>query len=125
MERRQRLFPVMDHQKRMVGVLARSQVIVGEESGSRRVREVMSERLIRADADGMLHDVADRTEVYGVGAISVVDRGAFALLESPVIQFDPSKAREELLVEERHVERVLKLKNNLIRRCHYGASPKM
>lgn len=115
-ERRQRLYPVMDNQRRMLGVLAWSDVIVGKEDQFKQVREVMSEIPVTAYADEILRVVADRMAASGVGVIPVVDRSDPALLDGLVTQFDLSKAREKLLVEERHVERVLKLSNILIRR---------
>ena len=115
-ERRQRLYPVMDNQKRMLGVLAWSDVIVDKEDQLKLVREVMREKPVTAYADEILRVVADRMAASGVGVIPVVDRNNPALLDGLVTQFDLSKAREKLLVEERHVERVLKLSNILVRR---------
>lgn len=115
-ERRQRLYPVMDNQRRMLGVLAWSDVIVGKEDQLKQVREVMSEKPVTAYADEILRVVADRMAASGVGVIPVVDRNNPVLLDGLVTQFDLSKAREKLLVEERHVEQVLKLSNILVSR---------
>jgi len=119
-ERRQRLFPVMDPQRRMRGVLAWSDVIVDKGSETVFVRDVMRVDPVTAHADEVLRDVADRMAIHGVGVIPVVGRDDPARLEGLVTQFDLSKARERLLVEERHVERVLALNRVLVRRRGRG-----
>jgi len=108
-ERRQRLYPVIDDENRLKGVLPWSTVISAKDDPSRRVRESMVEVLVTAHPDEILRIVADRMAAHGVSVIPVVDRNDATHLEGLITQFDLLKAREKLLVEERHTERILTL----------------
>ena len=108
-ERRQRLYPVIDDENRLKGVLPWSTVISAKDDPSRRVRESMVEVLVTAHPDEILRIVADRMAAHGVSVIPVVDRHDATHLEGLITQFDLLKAREKLLVEERHTERILTL----------------
>jgi chloride channel protein, CIC family len=109
-ERRQRLYPVMDGENRLVGVLPWSMVLSAKDDPNRRVREAMNGAPVTAYPDEILRSVADRMAEHSVSAIPVIDRRDATHLDGLVTQFDLLKAREKLLVEERRTERVLSLK---------------
>jgi CBS domain-containing protein len=115
-ERRQRLYPVMDKEDRLVGVLPWSTVLSAKDDPSRLAREAMSSAPVTAYPDEILRSVADRMVAHGVSVIPVIDRDDATRLGGLVSQFDLLKAREKLLVEERHTERVLTLKGVIGRR---------
>ncbi|HEY5266323.1 MAG TPA: chloride channel protein [Acidimicrobiales bacterium] len=108
-ERRQRLYPVIDDENRLRGVLPWSMIISAKDNPGQRVRESMIEVLVTAYPDEILRSVADRMAAQGVSVIPVVDRNDATHLDGLVTQFDLLKAREKLLVEERHTERILTL----------------
>lgn len=60
--------------------------------------------------DEILRSVADRMASFGVGVIPVVDRADTKHICGLITQFDPLTARQKLLEEERHAERVLTLR---------------
>jgi predicted transcriptional regulator len=60
--------------------------------------------------DEILRTVADRMAHEGLGVLPVVERAAPALLVGLITQFDLLQARQKLLQEERHAERVLRLR---------------
>jgi chloride channel protein, CIC family len=60
--------------------------------------------------DEILRTVADRMAAHGVGVIPVVDRTDRTYLLGLITQFDLLQARQKLLEEERHAERVLTLR---------------
>ena len=70
----------------------------------------MTESPITAFADEILRSVADRMAAKGVSVVVVVDRDRPSHFDGLVNQFDLLRARERLLVEERHTERVLTLR---------------
>jgi CBS domain-containing protein len=107
-ERRQRLYPVLDGD-RLIGVLPWSGVLAGRE-GDGSVREAMMASMTVAYPDEILRAVADRMAARGLGALPVVDRRDASQLAGIVTQFDLLSARERLLEEERHAERVLTLR---------------
>lgn len=109
-ERRQRLYPVMDGSNTLVGVLPWSAVLESKDVQEWRVRDVMTESPITAYADEILRSVADRMAAKGVSVVVVVDRDKPSHFDGLVNQFDLLRARERLLVEERHTERVLTLR---------------
>lgn len=109
-ERRQRLYPVMDEKNELLGVLPWSAVLEAKNEPSRRVREAMSSTPVTAFSDEILRSVADRMAVDGVSVVVVVERDRPSKFEGLVNQFDLLRAREKLLTEERHTERVLTLR---------------
>jgi H+/Cl- antiporter ClcA len=109
-ERRQRLYPVMDADNTLVGVLPWSVVLDSKDVANWRVRDAMSTTPITAFADEILRSVADRMAARGVSVVVVVDRDDPSHFDGLVNQFDLLRAREKLLVEERHIERVLTLR---------------
>jgi CBS domain-containing protein len=108
-ERRQRLYPVLDDVNQLVGVLPWSVVMGAKDDPSQKVRESMIEVLVTAYPDEILRTIADRMAAHGVSVIPVVGREDATHLEGLITQFDLLKAREKLLVEERHSERLLTL----------------
>ncbi len=108
-ERRQRLYPVLDSEERVVGVLTWSRVLAGRGDGS-TVRAQMADSFTVAHPDEILRTVADRMAALGLGAVPVVDRADPTRLEGLVTQFDLLKARQKLLQEERRAERLLTLR---------------
>jgi predicted transcriptional regulator len=66
--------------------------------------------LVTAYPDEVLRSVADRMAAHGIGVIPVVDRDDSHRIDGLVTQFDLLEARQKLLQEERHAERVLTLR---------------
>jgi CIC family chloride channel protein len=109
-ERRQRLYPVLDQDGSLVGVLPWSAVLAGRANSDARVRDVMLQPVAVAHPDEILRRVADRMAGLGLGVLPVVDRHDPRHLDGLVTQFDLLDARQKLLEEERHAERVLTLR---------------
>jgi CBS domain-containing protein len=118
-ERSQRLYPVVNEERRLIGAVPWSRVLSAKEEPNRPVSDVMLTNPITAFKDEILRSVADRMVHQGIGVIVVVSRDDTSRIEGLVNQFDLLTAREKLLVEERHVERVLRLRRVVARR---GAS---
>ncbi len=117
-ERRQRLYPVVDSSGAFVGVVPWSVVLSARSNGARCVREIMMPAAAVAHADEILRGVADRMAALGLGALPVVDRKDTRHLDGLVTQYDLLEARQKLLEEERHAERVFTL-----RRVRPSAAP--
>ena len=111
-QRRQRLYPVIDADRGLVGVLPWSAVLASPDRAHTRAGEAMigAERIVVAHPDEILRSVADRMSAHGLGAIPVVDRADVTHLDGLITQFDLFGARQKLLTEERHAERVLVLR---------------
>ncbi len=108
-ERRQRLFPVVT-EAGLVGVLPWSSVLAHKESPDATVGDAMKSAYTAAHPDEILRSVADRMAALGVGVLPVVDEADPAELHGLITQFDILNARQKLLEEERHAERVLTLR---------------
>jgi CIC family chloride channel protein len=108
-ERRQRLYPVLDPGGVLVGVLPWSAVLAARSNGT-RVNEVMIAPTAVAHPDEILRAVADRMAALGLGVLPVVDRADVRHLDGLITQFDLLEARQKLLEEERHAERILTLR---------------
>jgi chloride channel protein, CIC family len=108
-ERRQRLFPVLDDAGRLVGVVPWSAVLAGRDD-DRAVGDVMHPPHAVAFPDEVLRSVADRMAAAGAGVVPVVDRDDPDRLVGLLTQFDLLMARQKLLEEERRAERVLSLR---------------
>jgi chloride channel protein, CIC family len=105
--RRQRLYPVIDNDGDLVGVVAFSDVLTARRSSAPiEVGEIARQPII-AFVDETLRDVADRMVSTGHGVLAVTDRKEPRRLMGMVSQFDLLKAHERLLIEERHRERPL------------------
>ncbi|MHB1536919.1 MAG: chloride channel protein [Solirubrobacteraceae bacterium] len=108
-ERRQRLYPVLDERERLLGVLPWSAVLASRDSGRRAGEEMIPPRAL-AYPDEILRGVADRMANLQIGVIPVVARDDPQRLDGLVSQFDLLRARQKLLIEERHAERVLRIR---------------
>ena len=108
-ERRQRLYPVIDGDGTLAGVLPWSAVLAGRHDG-RSVVDAMSRSMTVAYADEILRGVADRMAASGFGVLPVVERNDPDHLIGIVTQFDLLDARQKLLEEERRAERILTLR---------------
>jgi CIC family chloride channel protein len=106
-ERRQRLYPVLDTDERLVGVLAFSDLLAVHQSTSRMIAGEFARQPILAFADETLREVADRMVSSGHGVLPVTDRKDPQRLVGLISQFDLLKAHERVLIEERHRERPL------------------
>ncbi len=106
--RRQRLYPVLDEEELLIGVLALSDLRGahrGESPDSARV--LMRDPLV-AGPDETLRTVADRMVSSGHTVLPVVADPDRPRLLGVVNQFDLLKAHERVLIEERHRERPLR-----------------
>jgi len=106
-ERRQRLYPILDSDTRLLGVVAFSDVLsAGRSDRPPTVGELAREPLV-AYADETLREVADKMVATGHGVLPVTDRDPQPRLVGLVSQFDLLRAHERVLIEERHRERPL------------------
>jgi chloride channel protein, CIC family len=106
LERRQRLYPVLDSSDSLVGVLAFSDVLAAQ-SASPFPASALAHHPMVAFSDETLREVADRMISSGHGVLPVTDRENPQRLAGLVSQFDLLRAHERVLVEERHRERPL------------------
>ena len=109
-ERRQRLYPVLDGDAGLVGVLPWSAVLTAKDHAASLVGDAMISSLVVAHPDEILRSVADRMAASGLGVLPVVDRADSRHLDGLITQFDLFSARQKLLEEERHAERVFTLR---------------
>jgi CIC family chloride channel protein len=118
--RRQRLYPVIEGAGRLVGVVARRDVAsAGAEVGHAgepgqadqgvAVAALMRQPVV-AYPDETLRSAAERMISRGLGVLPVVDRDDPGRLVGLVGQVDLLRARDRLLTEERHRERVLRVR---------------
>jgi len=108
-ERRQRLYPVIDDGGHLVGVLPWSSVLAARDDTTQHVHEALIPSFAVAYPNEILRSVADRMASLGLGVLPVVDRANTDHLDGLITQFDLLQARQKLLEEERHAERVLTL----------------
>jgi H+/Cl- antiporter ClcA len=109
-ERRQRLYPVIGVDGRLAGIVPWSKILADKGNSGQTVRESATAPVAVAYPDEVLRSVADRMATESVGVIPVVDRSDPARLMGLITQFDLLTARQKLLEEERHAERVLTLR---------------
>jgi CBS domain-containing protein len=111
--RRQRLYPVISDDNALLGVVAPSDLLIaGSGSGgaeARTARHIMRAGPIVTYPDEILRAAADQMAEHCVGALPVVTRDTKRLL-GILTEFDLLKARQRQLAEERHRERVLRLR---------------
>lgn len=110
--RRQRLLPVTDADGALLGVIAPSDLLASGGDGT--ATALAARHIMRPDAlvtypDEILRAAADQMVEHWVGALPVVTRDEQRLL-GILTEFDLLKARQRQLQEERHRERVLRLK---------------
>ena len=109
--RKQRLYPVIDDQGRLQGVLPWSRILAERAEGvTVTAADVMVRAVAAAHPDEVLTPVALRMVAGGLGALPVVDREDPRRLVGLLTSFDLMTAREKLLEEERVAERVLTLR---------------
>lgn len=118
-ERRQRLYPVLDSEMRMVGVLSWSAVLAAKSQPGQTVQDSMIEPEALAYPDEVLRTIADRMVAGGLGVLPVVERRNTSHLEGIITQFNLLQARQKLLEEERHAERVITLRRVMSRRTQF------
>jgi CIC family chloride channel protein len=104
--RRQRLYPVLDGSEGLIGVLPWSAVLENRDRPA-TVAEAMLSTFRTAHADEILRPVADRMCDGELGVLPVVSREDPTRLEGLITQFNLLQARQKLLTEERHAERLL------------------
>jgi H+/Cl- antiporter ClcA/CBS domain-containing protein len=112
--RRQRLYPVTEPDGRLAGVVTASDLAsLGREHGrgedAPELAGLVREAVV-AYPDETLRHAAERMATRRLGVLPVVDREDQARLVGLVSQFDLLRARDLLLTEERHRERVLRLR---------------
>ena len=88
------------------------------------VGAVMLSPVALAHPDEVLRTVADRMVQHGIGVLPVVERADTARLVGLVTQFDLLQARQKLLEEERHAERVLTLRRATPKAARERPSPR-
>jgi chloride channel protein, CIC family len=109
-ERRQRLYPVVDLGGVLAGVLPWSVVLANKDVPGATVESVMVRAFMTAHPDEILRSVADRMAGAGIWVLPVIDEDQPDRLRGVITQFDILSARQKLLEEERHAERVLTLR---------------
>lgn len=111
--RHQRLLPVLSRSGSLLGVVPWTEILERAAGGrlDRRVDEVMRREVTTAFADESLRTVADRMAALRRGVLPVVERERPDRLVGLVTQFDLLRARERRLHEERHRERVLRVRS--------------
>ena len=109
--RRQRLYPVTDGDNVLLGVLAPSDLLGlgGNGATEGATADVMHRDALVTHPDEILTAAADQMAEHCVGALPVVTRDGRLLL-GILTEFDLLKARQRQLAEERHKERVLRLR---------------
>ena len=108
--RRQRLYPVVDESGRLLGVIGRRET--GRSAATDDGRDAtVADRMVPAAVaygDETLRTAADRMAATGLGMLPVVERTEPTHLLGLLGQSDLLRARERLLVEERHRERIIR-----------------
>ena len=109
-ERRQRLYPVLDAKGELIGIVPWSAVLSAKDRPGQIIADVMIAPTVLAYPDEILRSIADRMAAHGIGVIPVVERSDAKVICGLITQFDLLAARQKLLEEERHAERVLTLR---------------
>src|SRR5215469_5767574 len=120
-ERRQRLYPVLSAEGALVGVLPWSRVLANRDVAGLPISDAMIGHAAVSYPDEILRPVAERMAALGLGAMPVVSRSDHHQLEGIITLFDLMQAREKLLTEERHAEKVLTLRRVAARRATAGS----
>lgn len=109
--RRQRLLPVLAD-GRVMGVVPWNDVLERAAGGRTMgaLDELMHRHVVVAHPDETLREVADRMASNALGVLPVVERTGPRRLRGIVTTFDLLAAQERNLQEERHRERVLRLR---------------
>lgn len=104
--RRQRLYPVLDNDERLLGVLALSDIRAPQNSTVTAGATARTPLVARPGET--LRETADRMVATGHTVLPVIDDQEPPRLLGMVSQFDLLKAHERVLIEERHRERPLR-----------------
>jgi chloride channel protein, CIC family len=107
--RRQRLYPVIDADSTLLGVITPSDLLAPAAGAAPAARHIMRADALVTYPDEILRAAADQMAEHWVGALPVVTRDRQRLL-GILTEFDLLKARQRQLAEERHRERVLRLR---------------
>jgi chloride channel protein, CIC family len=111
-ERKQLLYPVVDDEKRLLGVVTRNrleEMLHDPNPPSRPLRELAKQDAIVAYADEPLRLVVYRMAETGVTRMPVLERAETRTLAGMVSLNDLLRARTRTLEEERRRERVLRV----------------
>lgn len=97
----------------LVGVVAWSDLLDAVAAGgeSLPVHELMRGQVVVAYPDETLRNVADRMAEYELGVLPVVERQDPDHLLGVITQFELLRARQRQLEEDRHRERVLRVRS--------------
>ena len=108
---RQRIIPILADDTTLIGVVSWTELVerAARDELSAPIGSFMRSARVTAFADESLRPVADRMAAGG-GALPVVERDRPDHLVGIVTESDLLRARERRLVEERHRERVLRLR---------------
>jgi H+/Cl- antiporter ClcA len=108
--RSQRLFPVIDEEQRLQGVVTRTRLDAAAAEGGVRLDGIMRTDPIVAYANDPLRVVAYRMAENGITQIPVLDSAENGKLAGMLFLKDLMRARVRSLSEERDRERVLRLR---------------
>ena len=117
--RQRRLYPVVDKQGQLLGVVTHSDLAhlgtISPNDG-RRVRDIMRPEVVVAYPDETLRNIAARMITTGKWRVPVVARENPRQVVGMLSQRELLRARERLLEEERHRERIFRLRTVAPRR---------
>jgi H+/Cl- antiporter ClcA len=108
--RRQRLFPVVDDECGLSGVVGWSDLIGLSAPGEETVGELMTTSVVTAFPDETLRSVADRMAGHRLGALPVVTREEPTRVLGLLTSFELLAARRRQLEEERHRQQTLTIR---------------
>jgi H+/Cl- antiporter ClcA/CBS domain-containing protein len=109
---RQRLYPVLDDELRLHGVVTRRDMLdaaLGDASSDEMVGDIMV-RAVVAHPDETLHAVANRMADLHVSRLPVVDRDDPTRIRGLVSLVDLLAGRRKDIQEERHAERIFRVR---------------
>jgi H+/Cl- antiporter ClcA/predicted transcriptional regulator len=113
----QALYPVVDAEQKLLGVVTRKQLIdLGGRGGNHsatRIAEIATKDPVVAFCDEPLRVVVQRMAERGVSWLPVLDEGSGSKLVGMVSLNELMRARRQNLAEERTRERVLRIRNPL------------
>ncbi|PZS15576.1 MAG: chloride channel protein [Acidimicrobiales bacterium] len=126
-ERRQRLYPAIDDSQEMIGVVGWSDVLeaLASEGCDPPLGQLMHTDIVSAFPDETLRSAADRMAMHKVGVLPVVERQDSGHLRGILTQYDLLQARERQLEEERHRERILRVRAIRARPTAHGSGRRL
>ncbi|HEX6521458.1 MAG TPA: chloride channel protein [Streptosporangiaceae bacterium] len=123
---RQRLYPVIDGNNTLLGVINPSDLLTAnsdDTTPARTARRIMRPGPLVTYPDEILRAAADQMAEHCIGALPVVTRDTKRLL-GILTEFDLLKARQRQTAEEWHRERVLRLRHAGVPTSATAAAPK-